>query len=202
MPCVAPRAGHGFYSPLPLNLPLESNYLAPSSPVSVLTAVCCTQALLSEVRDGKAAFKSSPIPTTRWKETWCMQYAERSLLGMPRRSKPMWKKRLRWKLKKGKVSVPSRQVLLLFPAEQQDLPPSSGAAIVEDRAHTHTDFNWDQFSKCHLPQSPSIDWKRNEALLRGSRFFCRLPHPLPRVMIIWTLGDCVLKQRALISILS
>lgn len=54
----------GFRSPLPLNLPLESNYLAPRSPVSVLTAAGCMPAGLSEVRDYKAPINSSPIPTT------------------------------------------------------------------------------------------------------------------------------------------
>lgn len=56
-------------------------------------------------------------------------------------------------------------------------PRTGPAELLWERAHTQTDFNWDQFHKHHLLQSPSIDWKPNEAFIRGDKFSC-CPLPL------------------------
>lgn len=65
-------------------------------------------------------------------------------------------------------------------------PLTCPGAIV-GRARTHTDFNWDQFHKYHLLQSPSIDWKPNKAYVSGDRFSC-FP-PLPHNTVISELAE-------------
>lgn len=98
---------------------------------------------------------------------------ERSSLGMSRRSKTARKKRPRWKLKKEKCQQsPDRCWGSSFGRAS---PLSQPLELLAERGHTQADFNWDQFHKYHLLQSPSIDWKPNEAFVSGDRFFCCLP---------------------------
>lgn len=129
VPSVAPGARHGFLQPIASESSLRIQLSGPQQPCQCPDS--CTlhtgPAVRGERLQGCSQFLSHSHYNREGKR--CMQYIEESWLGMPGRSEPAWKKRLRWKLKKGKVPIPSRQVLppstqnskILLPARAQPL---------------------------------------------------------------------------------